>query len=283
MSYMHPAAIAARRKYWTRHDAHRFAPPVPPKSFASRRIEQRKAEEEFASAAEQDAFERELLQVRRDLAALKLELALRGVFHKYSPDQPRVSRGNPDGGRWTNGVNAMGNAAAADRSGGQILSDATPDPVKPGAQYAQTRVEISQALTGQSQVDETTRKLAGRLAKAADRIPRGFGPIYGIAVHEAFKAEVRAGGVRGVESGDIEPTFGGTGRYGSKGSLRPDLVFRDDAGDIAAIYDVKTGGADMRASRANRLRDAVGVGPNVPVIQLHLDEGATLKCHRPQS
>jgi hypothetical protein len=27
MSYMHPAALAARRKYWTRPDAYRFAAP----------------------------------------------------------------------------------------------------------------------------------------------------------------------------------------------------------------------------------------------------------------
>jgi hypothetical protein len=32
MSYMHPAALAARRKYWTRHDAWRFAAPGTPEA-----------------------------------------------------------------------------------------------------------------------------------------------------------------------------------------------------------------------------------------------------------
>lgn len=42
--------------------------------------------------------------------------------------------GNPDGGQWTSGARAVGNAAVAD---GQVLSDAGPDPIAPGAQYAQ--------------------------------------------------------------------------------------------------------------------------------------------------
>jgi len=54
-------------------------------------------------AKAQEIFERELLQIRRDLADLKLELALRRPHTKYSPDQARVPKGNPGGGQWTSG------------------------------------------------------------------------------------------------------------------------------------------------------------------------------------
>ncbi len=51
---------------------------------------------------------------------------------KYSPDQPRVPAGNSDGGQWTSGG---GGGAAADDS--RVLSDANPEELVPGAQYAQ--------------------------------------------------------------------------------------------------------------------------------------------------
>ena len=50
---------------------------------------------------------------------------------KYNPDQPRVPAGSSDGGQWTSGEGGTG--------GGEVLSDATPDGWKPGAQYAQAR------------------------------------------------------------------------------------------------------------------------------------------------
>jgi hypothetical protein len=58
------------------------------------------------------------------------------------------------------------------------------------------------------------------------------------------------------------------------------VVLRDDGGDIIAIYDVKTGNAEIDPSRAARFRAALGVGPNVPVIELHLQHGVSSKCSR---
>src|SRR2546423_11990501 len=52
------------------------------------------------AAAEQDAFEREVSALRRDFAKLKLDYELRCFQQKYSPDQPRSPKGNPDGGQW---------------------------------------------------------------------------------------------------------------------------------------------------------------------------------------
>jgi hypothetical protein len=102
MSYMHPAAIEHQRKRWTRPDAHRFAPPGSPEARPPwERVETASAD--AVLSAEQDAFEHELLHLRWLVKSMRLELALRRFQEKYSPDQPRVPAGNPDGGQWTDG------------------------------------------------------------------------------------------------------------------------------------------------------------------------------------
>lgn len=87
--------------------------------------------------------------------------------------------------------------------------------------------------------------------------------------------ELRLGAVPGVEVGDLEPTFGGTGRYGSKDSIRQDIVLRDETGTAIAIYDVKTGSAEIRPPRADVFRSFTR--PGVPVIELHINHGVSLK------
>ena len=146
MSYIHPAALAARRKYWTRHDAWRFAAPGTPEAErpgwldpSATRVRLKEAQEEEARAA--FAAEVKALQAQQDrlcemMAEINYEFAWRKFLRKYSPSQPRVPAGNPDGGQWTSGANAVGDAAAADSSN-EILSDETPDSMRPGAQYAQ--------------------------------------------------------------------------------------------------------------------------------------------------
>jgi len=49
------------------------------------------------------------------------------------------------------------------------MSDAAPDAVVPGAQYAQTQFNIDpSALTGISTIDDTTKQLANTLARIKD-------------------------------------------------------------------------------------------------------------------
>jgi hypothetical protein len=153
MSYVNPIWPEGQRLRWTRHDAHRFAPPVPPKSFSERRLEQRRAAEEHAAAtAEQDAFEREVLALRRELASIRLDYELRRFQRKYSPNQPRVPAGSHEGGQWTSGGGRNGVSSGRTRladAGNRanqptqaVMSDATPDPIVPGAQYAQGRYPV---------------------------------------------------------------------------------------------------------------------------------------------
>ena len=58
-------------------------------------------EAEAAAAAEHEAFYAQHLELRRQLADVKFELAFRRIFRKYSPDQPRVPAGSSEGGQWT--------------------------------------------------------------------------------------------------------------------------------------------------------------------------------------
>jgi len=55
------------------------------------------------AAAEQEEFERELLQLRWEVKKLKLEHELWLLEQKYSPNQPRVPAGSREGGQWTSG------------------------------------------------------------------------------------------------------------------------------------------------------------------------------------
>lgn len=48
---------------------------------------------------------------------------------KFSPDQPRVPAGNPDGGQWTDGGGGINDP--------RVLSDADPEGLRPYEQYAQ--------------------------------------------------------------------------------------------------------------------------------------------------
>lgn len=125
MSYMHPAALEARRKYYLRHDAYRFAAPGTPEAkmpgylhpwAAVARAEEAKA---LAEEAEQAAIRAELEHLHRLVKDLRIDLALRRLRFKYSPDQPR-----DEVGRWTNGTSSEG-AAAADGAGDGTPSDSS--------------------------------------------------------------------------------------------------------------------------------------------------------------
>jgi hypothetical protein len=275
MSYIHPAAVEHQRQRWMRPDAHRFAPPerVEHKSYAERMMEARQAaEEEARLAAEREELDANLLLLRRDLAEIKFTLALCRISYKYRDDQPRVPKGNPDGGQWTRDDAGKGplDEGARDAPMGTVMSDAVPDSIRAGARYAQTQIVIHErALTGIEDVDRTTRALTERLAAVVDLMPEGAGRFYGLAVHAAFKASLLARPIPGVE---WEVSLGGD--YGEKGTRRPDLTYRSDD-HVKAFYDIKTGDAKIEADWLADVR--VFSKPNIPVIELSVKRGALLK------
>lgn len=258
----------------------------------------------------QDDYQ-EVLQMRREFAALRTDLmrTVRDYYaRKYSPNQPRVPAGRREGGQWT----SIGGGGGINDS--RVISDITPDnDWIPGAQYAagprapkdrrqplhvptphtvepavstyrpgQVSI-VNDAQTGLSTVDETTEKLKVLLEKVVNARPEGFGREYGKAIHYDFGDAVKAGNLRGIGREGVEHTFPEEGtRYGSKGSVRTDVVLKNDIGDVIAIYDVKTGGAYLDARRVRELRVKTGAGPEIPIIEMHIRRGLSLKARTEQ-
>jgi hypothetical protein len=110
-------------------------------------------------------------------------------------------------------------------------------------------------------------------------VPEMAPNVYGTLVHTRFATEVRARRLPGIGYFDVETTFGleDDAHYGSKLSIRTDVVLRNDVGDIVAIYDVKTGGAKLTPARIRKIRERAGAADNVPIIEMHVLRGVTRK------
>jgi hypothetical protein len=207
-----------------------------------------------AIRGELEAMKRDLHKAGEEcLALVKAELRA-ALARKYNPDQLRVPAGNRDGGQWTSGSE-------------------TPPTHRQRVRYAGTSVEIDpSALTGIDNIDETTKRLAKILARSVDEVGHVPGAArYGTAVHVAFEFNVFFEGIRGIGPGDIEPSFSLPPGYPStKKTVSPDVVLRNDIGDIIAVYDVKTGDEGLDRARRAALRAATGVDRNVPIIELRV-------------
>jgi hypothetical protein len=249
----------------------------------------------------------EVLQMRREVIVLRADLrrTINEYYaRKYSQNQPRVPAGSREGGQWT----SDGGGGGINDS--RVISDAVPDnDWTPGAQYAagprgpkdglpihipvpdtSERVGsttyragqvtiVNNAQTGISTVDETTEKLKTILEKVVNARPEGSGREYGKAIHYDFGDTVKAEDLRGIGSEGVEHTYPEEGtRYGSKGTVRTDVVLKNDTGDVIAIYDVKTGTAYLDAPRVRELRAKTGVNLSVPVIEMHIQRGLSLKA-----
>lgn len=197
----------------------------------------------------------------------------------------------------------------------RVVSDAVPDnDWKPGAQYAAgprrpreglpihipnngERVRsvyragqvtiVNNAQTGLSTVDERTESLKTILERVVNSRAEGSGPEYGTAIHTDFAKAVRSENLRGIGRKGVEQTFGQDPDepnvpYGTKGSVRTDIVLRNDAEDVIAIYDVKTGSANLGPRRVQELRMKTGASSMVPIIEMHIRRGLSLKARTKQ-
>jgi hypothetical protein len=248
----------------------------------------------------------EILEMRREVAVLHADLqrTMRDYYaRKFDPNQPRVPAGSREGGQWTTEGGGINDS--------RVISDATPDnDWKPRAQYAAMRprgpkdglplhipvpeagdrvgsttyragqvIIENNAQTGISTVDETTEKLKTILEKVVNARPEGFGAEYGKAIHYDFGDAVKAEDLRGIGSAGVEHTYPEEEtHYGKKGTVRTDVVLKNDVGDVIAIYDVKTGSAYLDAARVRELRAKTGVNLSIPVIEMHIRRGLSLKA-----
>jgi hypothetical protein len=107
----------------------------------------------------------------------------------------------------------------------------------------------------------------------------GYGSKYGTAVHTDFANAVRGANLRGIGREGVERTYPEEDtRYGSEDTIRTDIVLRNDSQEVIAIYDVKTGNAYLDARRVKELRDMTGASTTVPVIEMHVRRGLSLKA-----
>jgi hypothetical protein len=130
-------------------------------------------------------------------------------------------------------------------------------------------------------VDETTEILETLLARingAAARVPGLTAQAYGIFVHTQFGIAVKALQLRRHLRHltlQVEQSFDELGptRYGQPGSIRTDVILRNARGAIIAIYDVKTGNAEMRPLTEKKYREYTKVNPAVRLFILRANRG----------
>ena len=222
------------------------------------------------------------------------------LYKTFNPDQPRVAAGETGAGQWTSGEGGAANDL-------RVISDATPDDTwRPGVQYAALdtgartdATEVTPKAEGNSTVqyaaadgvfwvtrNQTIDKISLTLLALLNDVTDGVGPRgsespreYGTKIHTEFANFVRAQGLPGVE---VEQTFGlqPNAPYGSKYSIRTDILLRDDAGQIIAIYDVKTGEASLEPSRVRELRARTGTTLDTYVFEIKAERGLMLKHRR---
>jgi hypothetical protein len=114
---------------------------------------------------------------------------------KYDPNQPRVPAGDPAGGQWTSD-----GSTGAGRNDSRVISDATPDPVRPGAQYAQGPRRGGGSLFINGQLVEPTPAQAARLAIAQGRAQDAIQRVQNVdrnwkpqaSIHETVEGEIQA-------------------------------------------------------------------------------------------
>ena len=98
----------------------------------------------------------------------------------------------------------------------------------------------------------TLEVLQGAATRAAQSVGEGGGPVYGTAVHSAFKAEVEALGNANLRT-EVSYLNGEVVRYGTPGSVRLDVVeYAADGRTILGVYDLKTGSAMLTRHASNK-------------------------------
>ncbi len=121
----------------------------------------------------------------------------------------------------------------------------------------------TEAAQGQ---DGTLARLIDAAGQALDQNGPGSGPVYGTDVHTSFANIVKSWGDPNLST-EISYLNGEVVTRGTAGSVRVDVV----EGPIkapTAIYDLKTGSAELTLARVQQLQTHVPGGKNLPVIEV---------------
>lgn len=136
--------------------------------------------------------------------------------------------------------------------------------------------------TGDSRIDAKTDEILDVLKEVVENTEPGEGVLYGIRIHAKLAARLRELDLPGIGRHGVEQSFvaGDIVRHGLSGSIRTDVILRDgrtSAAPIKAIWDIKTGERGLSLDRVRELRAAAGVDDSVPVIEIHLLRGISVK------
>jgi hypothetical protein len=118
-------------------------------------------------------------------------------------------------------------------------------------------------------VPSTAEQLQAAANRAAQNVGPGSGPVYGTTVHTAFRAEVKALGNSKLAA---EQSYlnGVNVKYGTPGSVRLDVV-EGPVNNPTAVFDLKTGGAQLTPARIQQIQanlPKLPNGGNVPVKEI---------------
>jgi hypothetical protein len=134
------------------------------------------------------------------------------LLAKYSPDQPRVPGGNPDGGQWTSGGGYAG--SATDGDDGRLLSDANSDVPVVGAEYAQNY----------DRIDLTEEEIRGHAME--EHVGKSEAYLKARVVEEAIAIVKRRHDFRGLSVGSFNSFAAATALVNSTLSQNRDVVDR---------------------------------------------------------
>ena len=136
--------------------------------------------------------------------------------------------------------------------------------------------------TGDPRIDAKTDEILDVLKEVVESSEPGEGFLYGIQIHAKLAARLRELDLPGIGRHGVEQSFiaGDIVRHGLEGSVRTDVILRDgrtSAAPIRAIWDIKTGDQGLSPRRIRELRSAAGVDDSIPVIEIHLLHGISVK------
>ncbi len=157
---------------YLRPDAYRYMAPGAPRLLGKDvvgyfRLQAKSERPELEKTNAINTDRDELLRMRSELAAIKAELKFqnfrRALKANFNPNQPR-----DDHGKWTDAGNDTA-SVLTDGSDPRILSDAEPEGVRPGSQYAQGRGRGPISVRIGNQVFQVEGGQAARLIEAQAR------------------------------------------------------------------------------------------------------------------
>ena len=136
--------------------------------------------------------------------------------------------------------------------------------------------------TGDPRIDAKTDEILDVLKDVVASTEPGEGFLYGFQIHASLAARLRALDLPGIGRHGVEQSFvaGDIVRHGLSGSRRTHVLLRDgrtSAAPVRAIWDIKTGETGLSPRRIRALRAGAGVGDSVPVIEIHLLRGISVK------